>query len=162
MNAILIGRRLTVPVVAAAIATVVTAGVAAAWYQSNVRSTGTGSASTAATQTVTLTTTGAVSTGVYPGGPGADITISVTNPYANLPIALNSIAINGSIGVTGALGTCTTTGLAIAAPAQLPATVNGGATLSLTLTSVVKMGLTADSGCQGATFTIPLQVTGKL
>jgi hypothetical protein len=160
MNAIV--RRLTVPVVTAAVVTVVTAGVAVAWYQSSVRSTGAGGGTTVAAQTVTLSTTGAVSTGVYPGGPGADITISVTNPYATLPITLKSIAINGSIGIAGASGTCTTTGLAIAAPTQLPATINGGATLSLTLTSVVQMGLTADSGCQGATFTIPLQVTGRL
>jgi hypothetical protein len=159
MNTIV--RRVATPLVAAALAAVVGTGVAVAYYRSNVATTGTGSAALAGTQAVTLNTTGAVSTGVYPGGPGADITITVANPYAQA-IAVKTIAINGSIAVSGASGTCTTTGLSIAAPAQLPASVNASSTLTLTLTSVVKMGLTADSGCQGATFTIPLQVTGQL
>ena len=159
MNAAL--RRVATPVLAGSVLALLAGGAAVAYYKSNVATSGTGSAATAATQAVTLNTTAAVSTGVYPGGPGADITISVTNPYARA-IAVNAIAINGTITIAGASGTCTTTGLAIAAPTQLPVSVPASTTLSVTLTSVVKMGLTADSGCQGATFTIPLQVTGQL
>jgi hypothetical protein len=152
-------RRITTPVVGAALLVVVGAGVALAYYRSNVAASGTGSAAAAATSTVTLSVTGNVATGLYPGGPGADVTFNVTNPYST-PITLTGVTAGT---ITLSAGTCTTSALTVVSPATgLPATVNGGATASVTLTGVVKMGLGATSNCQGASFAVPFQITGKL
>lgn len=162
MNATRLGRRVATPVVGTAVAVVALAGVAGAYYQSTLATSGTGSAKTASLQTVTFTVTGvASSAGLYPGGAGADLTVTVANPYGQA-ITVQSLASAGTVTATGGTGTCTTTGITVATPGGLPATVDASSTRTLTLTGAVTMGLTADSGCQGATFTIPLKVTGQL
>ncbi|HEU0131551.1 MAG TPA: hypothetical protein VFQ85_11245 [Mycobacteriales bacterium] len=155
-------RRVAVPLIGTAVVTVTLAGVATGYYRSVIAPTGTGSAGAANVTAPTFTVTGTVSTGLYPGGPGATMTVTVANPNTR-PIAVQSLASAGTVTVSGASGTCTTTGLSVAsAPTGLPATVGAGSTVTLTLTGAVTMGLTADSGCQGASFTIPLKVTGQL
>jgi hypothetical protein len=155
-------RRVATPLLGTAVVTVTLAGVATGYYRSVVASTGTGSAATSGVTAPTFTVTGTVSTGLYPGGPGATMTVTVHNANSRA-IAVQSLASAGTVTVSGASGTCTTTGLTVnAAPSALPASVPAGSTVTLTLTGAVTMGLTADSGCQGATFTIPLKVTGQL
>jgi hypothetical protein len=67
-----------------------------------------------------------------------------------------------AIVVAGAKGTCTFPALTVAAPSgwaglTVPAHGTTGAT---TIAAAVSMGTAADSGCQGATFTIPVTLTG--
>lgn len=158
-------RRAAVPALAATAAAVLVTGVAYASYASGVAPNGTGNAQVEAAKTLTLDVTGTVSADLYPGGPGASVTITVANPYAGRSITVTGIASTGDVTVTPLPGsTCTTTGITVHAPASgLPFTVAAGATSTgVTLPAVVKMGTSADSGCQGATFTIPFQVTGKL
>lgn len=157
-------RRLATPVVVGTgLAIVLGAGVAGAYYQSGLASSGSGNATPIATTPLTLTTTGSVSTGLYPGGSGANVTFSVTNPYTR-PIAVTGVSLAGSITVVPVSGrTCVTTGVSVSAPTSgLPVSVPASGTVSVTLTGVVTMSAAAESGCQGATFTVPFQVTGKL
>lgn len=157
-------HRLAVPVSGAALLTVLGAGLAFAYYGSNVSTSGTGRATPIATSTVTLTVTGTVSTNLYPGGAGASVTISVANPYSR-PLAITGIAATGSVTVTPVPGrTCANTGITVNAPTSgLPVSVPASTTVSnVTLPGTVKMGTGADNGCQGATFQIPFQVTGQL
>jgi hypothetical protein len=143
---------------------VLVAGLAYASYQTLVAPSGTGSATPVNALPLTLDVTGTVSTDLYPGGPGASVTITVANPYAR-PISVTALTTAGDVVVTPLSGrTCATTGITVQAPdSGLPLTVGANATsASVTLPAVVKMGTSADSGCQGATFTIPFKVTGQL
>jgi hypothetical protein len=154
-------RRLGTPAAVGVVLALGLGGAAYASYRSAVAATGTGSAVTSATQTVTLTVTGAVSTGLYPGGPGASVTVQVANPYAR-PISITSIS-GGTPVVTGGTGPCTTTGIAFAQPSSgLPLAVPANGSASVSLPGVVTMGTNADSGCQGASFAIAFTVTGTL
>ena len=142
-------RRLRGPLLALA-----TAGVATAWYSVS-GATGTGSATPLDTSaTLTLTANGVVSGGLYPGGPGADVTVSVTNPYAH-PVTLT--AATGTVAVS-----CTTPDVTLATPGGLPVTVPASATTPVTLTGLVAMGTGAGNDCQGATVTVTFRLTGRL
>jgi len=158
-------RRLAVPAIASTVGVVLVAGIAVASYSTLVAGSGTGQATPAAAKVLTLDVTGTVSTDLYPGAPdGADVVLTVANPYGQA-ISVTGLTA-GDVVVTPLPGrTCTTTGLTFRAPSatEVPFTVAANATsASKTLHDVVRMGLTADSGCQGATFTIPFTVTGKL
>lgn len=163
MNALV--RRLATPaVVGTGLAVVLGAGVATAYLGTVVQSTGSGSATPVAANTpLTLTATGSVGTGLFPGGPGADVTVSVANPY-EMPVDVTGVVAAGAVVVDPLPGrTCAGHGVAVSTPsAGLPATIPASSTGSVTLTAVVTMDANAESGCQGATFTIPFQVTGRL
>lgn len=135
-------------------------GAAYAYYATTMSTHGAGTASAAGTRTVTLAVDGTVSTGLYPGGPGASVTVSVTNPYATT-LTLTAVSAGTPV-VTPASGrTCADAALTVAQPASgLPFAVAGGATASATLARVVSMGAAAGNGCQGATVVVPLRVTG--
>lgn len=162
MNAVV--RRVATPVVVGtALAVAFGAGVAGAYYRSAVRETGTGTATPVAADPFTLTATGAVGTGLFPGGPGADVTVTITNPYTR-PITVSTVAAAGVVSATPVAGrTCATHAVAVAAPTSgLPVTVPASSSRTVTLSGAVTMGTTAESGCQGATFSVPFQVSGSL
>ncbi len=158
-------RRVATPaVVGTGLFAVLGMGVAGAFYQSNVQSTGTGKATPAAATTpLGLSATGAVGTGLYPGGPGVDVTVTITNPYSR-PVTILAAAAAGAVQAVPVSGqTCATHGVAVTAPSSgLPVTVPANDSVSVTLQDVAQMGSNAENGCQGATFTIPFQVTGRL
>ncbi len=139
-------------------------GVAAAYWMAGGTGSGTVSAGTAAAL-VTVPATASTTSLLYPNGAAADVTMTVRNPntYA---ISVTGVAANGAVTAAGGIGSCTTTGVAIATPtAGLPFTVpakvggtNGSATV--VLTAAATMANTSDNGCQGATFTIPLTLSG--
>lgn len=157
-------RRAAVTSVATGTAVVLVAGAAYASYRTLVASSGSGSATPANAQPLTLDVTGTVSTDLYPGGPGASVTITVANPYSRA-ISVTGLTTAGDVVATPLPGsTCATTGITVHAPSSgLPLTVSANATsASVTLPAVVKMGTSAERGCQGATFTIPFKATGQL
>ena len=160
----LVHRVCTPAAVATGLVVTVLAGAAAAAYRSGVASTGTGRATPAAAgATLTLAANGAAGTGLYPNGPGADVTVTVTNPYAG-PVTVTAVAAAGAITATPAAGrTCATHDVTLVTPSSgLPATVPASGTATITLRAVVRMGPAAESGCQGASFTMPINVTGTL
>jgi len=158
-------RRVATPaIVGTGLAVVLGAGVAGAFYQSNVQSTGTGTATPISADTpLGLSATGAVGTGLYPGGPGVDVTVTITNPYTR-PVTVLAAAAAGAVSATPVAGqTCATHAVAVTAPSSgLPVAVPANGSVSVTLQDVAQMGTNAENGCQGATFTIPFRVSGRL
>lgn len=157
MNTLL--RRIATPaVVGTGLAVVLGAGVASAYFGSGVAASGTGTATPATPGPLAFDVVGSVGTGLYPGGPGANLTLSVVNPY-DQDITIESLVVTGT--VTAAPVSCANPALTISATG-LPMTVAADSVGNLVLSGVVTMGLSADSACQGATFSIPLKVTGRL
>ena len=134
-------------------------GIAAAAWSSN--GTGTATAKAATAQGVT-TSAVAVTTGLlYPGGTG-DLFIKVdnSNPF---PVRVTAVGAGaGSVTAAGGIGSCSTHGVALSA-AQTGLTFDIGASSSGTRTfaGVVSMSTASESGCQGATFTIPVAITAQ-
>jgi uncharacterized protein with beta-barrel porin domain len=84
------------------------------------------------------------------------VKITVNNPNT-YPVTVTSVSPNGSPTAAGGTGTCATTGVSLttASPGTaVPA--NGSATL--TLAGAASMTSASETGCQNATFTIPVTV----
>ena len=145
------------------LAFVVGTGTAWGYYDAVVQSTGTATVTTAGNVPLSIAATGSVSAGLYPGGPGADVTISVGNPH-DVPVTVTAVSSAGAVVATPLAGrSCGTHGVALGTPTSgLPATIAAGATASVTFTGVATMDATAESGCQGASFSIPLRVAARL
>jgi hypothetical protein len=148
-----IGAAITVLVLAA------TALVYAAWT-----STGTGNGYAKAGTAVDLTTSStAAAASLYPGVDG-DVALKVNNPNP-YPVQVTDVTGNGAITASGGTGTCTTTGVTFTAQhgqtINVPAKSGGvDGTTTTTLTGAAHMSNSSDNGCQGATFTIPVTLTG--
>lgn len=142
-----------------------TAGVAeAAWT-----TTGSGSAGAKAASSQDLVVTAGTSPAadVYPGTSTGSLVVTISNPNL-FPVQLSSIAAGAVSGITSTGANCAgaTTGLTynwssksvnqvIAAKAG---SVNG--TFTFTLTGALTMSNGSDPTCAGATFTIPVTVSG--
>ena len=119
---------------------------------------GSGSASTGTAQTVTvLPATGSVTNALAPGR-SADLLLRVSNPnpYAVTLTSVQQAA--GSVVVTNASGTCTTTGVTVPTNTALSITVASGASVTVTVPNGAAMSMASDSGCQGASFQLPVTV----
>src|SRR6266516_3324608 len=75
---------------------------------------------------------------LYPGANG-DVLIKVNNPNP-YPVRVTDVTGNGTITADSGHATCVTTGV--------------------TFTGAAHMSNASDNGCQGATFTIPVSLTG--
>jgi hypothetical protein len=93
---------------------------------------------------------------LIPGGT-ADVIVRINNPNS-YSVTLTGISANGSITAAGGIGTCTTTGVSTTFPSS-PALVVAPGSHLIHLASSVSMSDAAQSGCQGATFEIPVSVT---
>jgi hypothetical protein len=121
-----------------------------------------GSALTLSTVDVSASTTATL----YPGTSG-DVLLKVSNPnpYAVLVTGASLNGSNSEITADSGHSSCTTTGvsftnqtgLTIEVPAKSGGT-NG--TAQATLSGAASMSNASVDGCQGATFTIPLTLTG--
>jgi hypothetical protein len=96
---------------------------------------------------------------LYPGTNG-DVLIQIQNPNPYSVTVTQISTGTGSVTATGGIGTCTTTAVSLNSPQtvsiNVPANSNSAET---TLTDAAHMG-NSDNGCQGATFTIPVNLTG--
>jgi hypothetical protein len=96
---------------------------------------------------------------LYPGTDG-DVLIQVHNPNP-FPVKVTQVAANGSVTASGGTGTCTVTGVSLNSPVstsiEVAASSNSAET---TLTDAAHMSSASEDGCQGATFTIPVSLTG--
>ena len=74
---------------------------------------------------------------------------------------MTQVTANGAVTASGGKGTCTTTGVTLNGP--VATTIEVGAesdSAQTTLTGAAHMSSASEDGCQGATFTIPVNLTG--
>ncbi len=146
--------RALIVLIAGAGATVLVSGSALAYWTTVSAGAGTAAATTAAP----LTTSGAVSaTGLYPGGRATgSLSITNPNPFSVLVTAATFAP------VASPTSTCVTTGVtfapATAPTATAPLVIAPRGTVSLPYTA--SMSNDADDGCQGATFSSSLSLSG--
>ncbi len=146
-------RRRKIAIVALGATAVLGAGVAfAAW---TVGGGGTGTAT--ATSSLNLTTSVATTTAaVYPGITGSDLYLTVNNPNP-FAVAITSVNANGAATADAGHPGCVTTGVSYTTTA-VAQTIAASGSASFTVPSV-SMSNASDTGCQGATFTIPVTFT---
>jgi hypothetical protein len=97
---------------------------------------------------------------LYPGGDG-DVLIRIKNPNS-YPVEVSGIAGDGAITADAGHASCVTTGVTFTNQTGLTIDVpaNGGETQT-TLSNAAHMSNASDNGCQGATFTIPVILSGQ-
>lgn len=145
---VLLGRATVVATVLA----VGTAGTAYAYWATTGTGSGSGSA-TAPSPLTTIDATGSTSGLLVPGGSAA-LVVNVSNPNS-YSVTVTSVAPNGTPSAS-----CTTPALTVATSSGLTTVIGANSTSPLTLAGAVQMGASS-SDCQGATFTIPVTVTGR-
>lgn len=150
------GRRMAAGAVATVAISLVGGAAYAVWH-----STGTGTSTAKAGTTSALTASATITGTLRPGGPSRDLAVSVTNPNAQA-ITVTTIALNGSVTASGGSGTCATTGVTVTLPGSISLAVPANSTRTYTATGAVTMSTASESGCQGATFTVPLRATGRM
>ena len=153
-----IGARATAATVLTGV--VLAAGVAfAAWTATG---TGTGYAKAGTAQALTtLDGSGSVTNTLVPSGTG-DFVIKISNPNA-YPVSLTAATLTGSVTATGGIGTCTTTGVTVsqsAIDATLPHTIAANGTWTDVVSVGASMDNTSQNGCQGATLTQSVTLSG--
>lgn len=148
-------------VVAALVGGMLAGSVAlAAWLAS-----GTGSGSAKAVNAENLVVTnGTASADLYPGMANGDLFLTVenTNDY---PVRITSVQAAAGDVTSTAGATCegATTGVSLdggTITLPTPEDVGANSTISFTVVDVVNMSNASDTSCQGATFTIPVTVSG--
>lgn len=102
---------------------------------------------------------GTLPNALYPGTNG-DVLIKIHNPNP-FAVKVTQVAANGAVTATAGAGTCTTTGVTLNSPIateiEVPASSDSAST---TLSAAAHMSSASENGCQGATFTIPVTLTG--
>ena len=135
--------------------------VYAAW---TTNGTGSGYAKAGTAQALsTVDVSASTSATLYPGGPAGDVKIRISNPNS-YPVTVTSVNGSGTITADAGHPTCTTTGVSftdqpvsISVPAKSGG-VNGET--ETTLSGAASMSNASSNGCQGATFTIPVTLSG--
>lgn len=144
--------------VSAGIITAVMGSSAAyAWWSTSASGSGSAPIGNSVSLTNDATVAASTTSKLYPGGSAADVVAKVNNPNG-FSVKVTGVTF-GTVAVSGASGTCTTTGLTFTAPSSLAVTVPANGSATITLPAAASMGTTADSGCQNATFTVNLSLT---
>ena len=132
------------------------AGAAYAYFTSSGSQSGSGTAGSL--QSVTMAaTTGTPGTPLLPGGSG-DVTLKVTNTN-NYAVTLVSVSGAGSVSADGGHPGCTTTGITFTSQTSLNISIAANGTTQVDLPNAASMSAASSSGCQGATFSIPVTIT---
>jgi hypothetical protein len=134
----------------------VTGLVYAAWTAN-----GTGNGYAKATTAQALTTvdvSAGTSATLYPGADG-DVLIKIANPNP-YPVRVTEVSGNGAIAADSGHSGCTTTGVTFEDQAEQAIDVPAEGETQVTLADAAHMSNASDNGCQGATFTIPVSLTG--
>ena len=146
-------------VVLAAIAALVVSGALyAAW---STGGSGNGYAKATTASNLTLGDASASTTAdLYPGGTGA-VKLKVTNPNP-FPVRITSVTKQAGGTITSDKGAAcnASTGVTFTDQTGLALDLAAGATTTFTLSGAVSMSNASDNSCQGAIFTIPVDVTG--
>lgn len=144
-------------------------GAGAAWGFWTTGGSGTGTATGASIGPVTLVAvTGSPSTPLYPGGTG-DVVFNISNSNA-YPVTLSSVTLEAghSITASNGIGTCSGSGgvsfttqtpnITIPANTATNGYPNG---FPVDLAGAASMSTSSPTGCQGATFSVPITITVK-
>ncbi|MEA2308711.1 MAG: hypothetical protein QOG41_1793 [Thermoleophilaceae bacterium] len=154
-----INRKLAVAVLVAVMAAV--GLVYAAW---TTNGTGNAYAKAGTSQAISTVDVSASTTAtLYPGVTG-DVLIKLDNPNP-YPVTVTAITGNGTIAADAGHSGCTTTGVTFTNQSSLSLVIpakSGGVdgVLQSTLTGAAAMSNASLNACQGATFTIPVTLTG--
>lgn len=151
-------RRLVPFLVAALVLSLgVVAGTAYAYVSASGSGTGSATVSIQAVGFLTPTTPSSL---LYPGGT-ADMTVKVHNPNP-YQVTVTTVVGSGMITPTSEHSSCTPTGVTFTTQTGLTGyTIAATGTLSLDFTGAAYMNTSSSTGCQNATFTIPVTVTVK-
>ena len=123
---------------------------------------GSGVAKASTAQALT-TVTATASAGLYPGANAAlALQVSNPNPY---PVTVTDVTGNGTITADASHSTCGQdathpTGVTYTDQHNLSISVPANGTTSVSVSNSVHMSNASDNSCQGATFTIPVSLTG--
>ncbi len=130
--------------------------VYAAW---TTNGSGSGYAKAGSSQALTtVDVSGTTTASLYPGVSGdVKIQISNPNPYA---VRVTAISGNGTITPDAGHSGCTSTGVTFNDQTGLTLDVSAGSSATTTLTGAASMSNASLNACQGATFTIPVTLTG--
>jgi hypothetical protein len=149
-------RRWSKRIVVFMVATMVALGVGVAFAAWNVSGNGNGSAT--ATSALALTASPATTTAqLYPGITGANLYVTVGNPNP-FQVTVTSVAPNGPATADALHAACSVTGVTFTTT-TVSQIVSAGGNATFTVPGV-SMSNASDTGCQGATFTIPVTVSG--
>jgi hypothetical protein len=151
-------RRRHLIALAALLAACAVAAAVAAWDTST---SGSGYAKSATASALTLSDASASTTGdLYPGGTGA-LKLKVANPN-NFPVRITTVSLTSGGTITSNIPACNSAGSGVSFPTQsglaIDLAANAAATVQ-TLAGAVQMSSSSDNSCQGAIFTIPVDVT---
>jgi hypothetical protein len=144
-------------VLAAVAALVVTGILLAAWSTSG---SGTGYAKAGTASALTLNDASASTTAdLYPGASGT-VKLSVTNPNS-FPVRITAVSKQAAGTITSDKGAAcnASTGVTFTNQSGLTLDLAANTTSTFTLANAVSMSNASDNSCQGAAFTIPVDVT---
>jgi hypothetical protein len=144
-------------VLAAIAALAVTGIIVAAWSTSG---SGNGYAKAGSASALTIGDASAsTSADLYPGATGA-VKLKVTNPNS-FPVRVTAVSKQAAGSITSDKGAAcnASTGVSFTDQSGLTLDLAGGATSTFTLSGSVSMSNASDNSCQGAIFTIPVDVT---
>jgi hypothetical protein len=144
-------------VLALLLSAVAASAVIAAWVTNG---SGPGYAKAQSASNLTLSDASASTTAdLYPGATGS-VKLKVTNPNP-FPVRITSVAKQASAITSDKGAACdASTGVTFSDQTGLALDVAAGATTTLTLANAISMSNASDNSCQGALFTIPVNVTG--
>lgn len=95
---------------------------------------------------------------LYPGADG-DVLVRVSNPNP-YPVRVTDVTGSGPITADAGHPACVTTGVTFTDQTGLTLDVPGSGQTQTSLSGAAHMSNASDNGCQGATFTIPVSLTG--
>ncbi len=145
-------------IVGSVLALLIGGGVAYAYIPST--GTGAGTAASGSLSAVTISATASTPVTALLPGESADAIFKVDNPNA-VAMTIVSVVGSGSISVSGGSG-CTSgnDGVAFVDQGALSISVPANSTdFSVDLSGAVTMSSSSDTGCQGASFSIPITLT---
>src|SRR5690349_11443542 len=156
MSPSLSGRRRLIFIAVTVLAMAVVGLVYAAW---TTNGSGSGYAKAGSSQALTTVDVSATtSASLYPGTSGdVKLQISNPNPYA---VRVTAVSGNGTITADAGHSGCTTTGVTFNNQSSLTLDVSGNSDLATTLNNAASMTNASLNASQGATFTIPVSLTG--
>jgi hypothetical protein len=133
-------------------------GLAYAWLSSKASAAAAATTSGLNAVTVTALSGGDTPSGQLQPGGTADVVLRVTNPNT-YPVTLISASANGAVSSAGGVGSCAVAGVAFITQSGLSVAIAAGGTTLVDLPAAASMTASSSTGCQGATFTIPVTIT---
>ncbi|MDL5155814.1 hypothetical protein [Actinomycetospora termitidis] len=152
------GRTTVLVVLALVLAALAAAGVAVAAYLASGSGASGVSGGTALAPTTSAVAGSAVTTGLLSPGASGTALLSVTNPNP-YKVQVATVAPAGAATASGGVGACATTGVTFTAQTVPDVVLAPAASTTLTLGGAVAMSNASETGCQGATFSVPVTVS---